>query len=62
MTSDFGLQTSDFSLSPHRIVIEPSPGWRLIDVRELWRYRDLLWFLVWRDVKSRYAQSILFST
>lgn len=45
---------------PRRLtIIEPSPGWRLIDVRELWRYRDLLWFLVWRDVKARYAQSVL---
>lgn len=31
----------------------------MIDWRELWRYKDLLWFLVWRDVKARYAQSIL---
>ena len=40
-------------------IIEPQKGWRLIDVQELWQYKDLLWFLVWRDVKSRYAQSIL---
>ena len=31
----------------------------LIDWPELWRYRDLFYFLVWRDVKTRYAQSIL---
>lgn len=40
-------------------VIEPPSGWQLVDVGELWRYKDLLWFLVWRDVKARYAQSIL---
>jgi len=40
-------------------VIEPLSGWRLIDVRELWAYRDLLYFLVWRDIKVRYAQSVL---
>ncbi len=40
-------------------VIEASSGWRLIDWRELWRYRDLFYFLVWRNVKVRYAQSIL---
>ena len=34
-------------------------GWRLIDWRELWQYRDLFLFLVWRDIKTRYAQSIL---
>ncbi|RPJ83074.1 MAG: ABC transporter permease [Acidobacteria bacterium] len=31
----------------------------LPDRKELWRYRDLLFFLVWRDVKARYAQSVL---
>jgi len=31
----------------------------LIDWRELWQYKDLFLFLVWRDVKTRYAQSIL---
>jgi lipopolysaccharide transport system permease protein len=33
--------------------------WWLIDWPELWRYRDLFFFLVWRDIKIRYAQSIL---
>jgi lipopolysaccharide transport system permease protein len=40
-------------------VIEPLSGWRPIDLRELWEYRDLLYFLVWRDIKVRYAQSVL---
>jgi len=40
-------------------VIEPTSGWRLIDWKELCDYRDLFFFLVWRDVKSRYAQSAL---
>ena len=40
-------------------VIEARSGWRLIDVQELWEYRDLLYFLVWRDIKGRYAQSVL---
>lgn len=40
-------------------VIEARSGWQLIDWRELWQYRDLFYFLVWRDVKTRYAQSIL---
>lgn len=40
-------------------VIEPSSGWRFLNLRELWEYRDLFYFLVWRDVKARYAQSIL---
>ena len=40
-------------------IIEPQSGWRMVDWRELWQYRDLFLFLVWRDVKIRYAQSIL---
>ena len=40
-------------------VIGPTSEWRLVDLRELWRYRDLLYFLVWRDIKVRYAQSVL---
>ena len=42
-----------------RTVIEADDGWQLINWRELWRYRDLFFFLVWRDIKTRYAQSIL---
>ena len=40
-------------------VIERRPGWRLIDYRELWRFRELLYFFVWRDVKVRYKQTVL---
>src|SRR5690348_2156864 len=40
-------------------VIEPPKGWQLINVRELWRYRELLYFLTWRDVKVRYKQTLL---
>jgi lipopolysaccharide transport system permease protein len=40
-------------------VLEPFSGWRLLNVRELWRYRELLYFLVWRDVKVRYKQTVL---
>lgn len=38
-------------------VIEPKRGWRSLDLRELWDYRELLYFLVWRDVKIRYKQT-----
>ncbi len=43
----------------NKTIVEAEIGWQLIDWRELWRYRDLFFFLVWRDVKTRYAQSIL---
>jgi lipopolysaccharide transport system permease protein len=40
-------------------VIEKRSGWRFFDLRELWRYRELLYFLVWRDLKVRYKQTAL---
>ena len=40
-------------------VIEPRSGWVPIGWRELWEYRELLGFLVWRDVKVRYKQTVL---
>jgi lipopolysaccharide transport system permease protein len=40
-------------------VIRPPSGWQLINVRELWRFRELLYFLAWRDVKVRYKQTVL---
>ncbi len=51
----------DQALNPSSktIVIESSYPWWRIDWRELWRYRDLFLFLVWRDIKTRYAQSVL---
>jgi lipopolysaccharide transport system permease protein len=39
--------------------IEPSSGMRPVQVRELWTYRELLYFLVWRDIKVRYKQTVL---
>ena len=44
---------------PPDLVLEPSQGWRALDFAELYRYRDLFRFLVWRDVKAKYAQTIL---
>lgn len=40
-------------------VIERKPGWHFIDLAELWRARELLYFLTWRDIKVRYKQTIL---
>ena len=39
--------------------IAPSKGWVPLKLRELWEYRELLYFLVWRDVKVRYKQTAL---
>lgn len=40
-------------------IIRPRPGWISIDWRELWDSRELLAFLVWRDVSVRYKQTVL---
>jgi lipopolysaccharide transport system permease protein len=41
------------------LVIRPSKGWVKLGLRELWRYRELLVFLTWRDVLIRYKQAVL---
>jgi len=40
-------------------VIRPSRGWIPLNLRDLWEYRELLYFLIWRDVKVRYKQTVL---
>lgn len=40
-------------------VIEARSGWQPLDLDELWRYRELIYFLAWRDVKVRYKQTLL---
>lgn len=45
--------------APVITLIEPRSGWRLVDWQELFAYRDLFYFLVWRSVKARYSQSAL---
>jgi lipopolysaccharide transport system permease protein len=42
-----------------RVVIEPATGWTTIDLREIWRYSELLYFLTWRDIKVRYKQTVI---
>lgn len=40
-------------------VIEPARGWEVVKLGELWRFRELLLFLAWRDIKIRYKQTVL---
>ncbi|MHB1357075.1 MAG: ABC transporter permease [Anaerolineae bacterium] len=40
-------------------IIEPSRGWVSLKLREVWEYRDLLFFLAWRDISVRYKQTVL---
>jgi lipopolysaccharide transport system permease protein len=41
------------------LIIEPSRGWVSLQLRHLWEFRELLYFLIWRDIKVRYKQTIL---
>ena len=51
--------SADAPSSASTTIIEPRPGWRPIDLAEIWHYRDLLFFLAWRDIKVRYKQTVL---
>jgi len=42
--------------------IAPSKGWVPLKLRDLWEYRELLYFLIWRDIKVRYKQTALGAT
>ena len=54
-------QTTDeqFFGHEHLTVIEPPKGWHMLNWRELWAYRELLWVLTMRDIKVRYKQTVL---
>ena len=47
------------ALESIHIRIEPSRGWIPLNLRDLWEYRELLYFLAWRDIKVRYRQTVL---
>lgn len=53
------LPTSPPPEMPPVISIRPSRGWLAINWAELWEYRELLYFLTWRDLKVRYKQTAL---
>ena len=42
-----------------KLRIEPAGSWQGVHLAELWRYRELLYFFVWRDIKVRYKQTVL---
>jgi lipopolysaccharide transport system permease protein len=50
---------ASLSSAPPVVQIRPSHGWRALDLRELWRFRELVYFLALRDVKVRYKQTAL---
>jgi len=55
-----GVCTSNSSaVPPITTVIEPSRGWVPLKLSQLWEYREVLYFLVWRDIKVRYRQTLI---
>lgn len=54
-------QSSGLHVTPDKplVVIKAAKPWGAIDFRDLWAHRELLYFLVWRDVKVRYKQTLL---
>src|SRR5215472_12745472 len=44
---------------PATVRIEPPRGWLELHLREVWMYRELLYFLIWRDLKIRYKQTLI---
>jgi len=41
------------------VILQPSRGWSALNLRDLWLYRELVYFLTWRDIKVRYKQTVL---
>lgn len=42
-----------------KLVLKPSNGWVPLDLKDLWRYRELIYFMTWRDLTVRYKQTLL---
>jgi lipopolysaccharide transport system permease protein len=54
----FGQDTTPRTAS-QEIEFGPARGFAGVDLAELWQHRELLYFLIWRDIKVRYKQTIL---
>jgi lipopolysaccharide transport system permease protein len=53
------MATNESTIDAPVMRIEPSRGWISLRLHELWEYRELLYFLAWRDIKIRYKQTVL---
>jgi len=58
-TVDGGPDRTLSAVTGPSILIEPPRGWRLLNLRELWLYRELLLQLAWRDIRIRYKQTLI---
>jgi lipopolysaccharide transport system permease protein len=59
MATELACNTLPDKIPPPVLNIEPSKSWVSLQLGELWQYRELLYFLVWRDIKVRYKQTAL---
>ena len=61
MTEEFNIPAPKLAGSGPlpTFLIKPAAGWTSLGLRELWEYRELLYFLTWRDIKVRYKQTVL---
>jgi lipopolysaccharide transport system permease protein len=59
MNSIYASEKTVGQNGPAVLTIRPSRGWVSLRLRELWEYRELLYFLTWRDIKVRYKQTAL---
>ncbi len=50
---------TESNVSEEVTYLRPSEGWAVLDLGEVWSYRELLFFLAWRDIKVRYKQTVL---
>jgi len=53
------MSLSERRVDSFRVVLEPSSGFVPLNLRDIWKYRELLYFLTWRDIKVRYKQTVL---
>ena len=58
MTTPYPYRTEELPI----LRIERSRGWVSLGLRDLWRYRELVYFFIWRDIKVRYKQTVLGGT
>ena len=57
--AETAIHASAGLLKAQEILIRPSRGWIALRLQDLWQYRELLYFLTWRDIKVHYKQTVL---
>src|SRR5262245_16738713 len=53
------IAAREVGLAEHEVIIQPAHGWIPLNLHEVWEYRELLYFLTWRDIKVRYKQTMV---